>query len=318
MKKTNVLWAALGVVALTACNRSVDVEVDDSVAVNITAGLSSSVSTRASDTNWDADVIGVTVIADTKGTMVTAEYTNVPYATTSTDTRATFEAVHNSILFRANYTGTATFAAYAPYSASVGSDNLISLNTSLYNDTPKNQETYLDYIYATGATATYANPTVVFDGDRAFTHRLIQFNLTLKTIKTDDLTVDISEVENLYLGGIIHEGTFNTLTGEVLATGDVVDNWDIKNLNYVEDAAGSSRTYSFMLLPQNLERAFKLSVTIQGKTYVSQSIKPDMTQNGVAYNYVVSVQGNKGIVVEGSTITDWSVQDSQTDDAYQE
>jgi hypothetical protein len=43
-----------------------------------------------------------------------------------------------------------------------------------------------------------------------------------------------------------------------------------------------------------------------------------MTKNGIAYNYEISVRGNKGIVVEGSTITNWIPEDSLTDNAYQE
>jgi hypothetical protein len=120
------------------------------------------------------------------------------------------------------------------------------------------------------------------------------------------------------LGGIVHEGTFNTVTGEVLATGDVVSDWDITELNYTDDATALTRTYSLIVLPQTLANPIKLSVTIQGKTYVSESIKPNLAKNGVAFNYEISIRGNKGIVVEGSTITDWAVQTSQTDDAYQE
>jgi hypothetical protein len=313
--ESRILLAALAIATVTACNRSVDLN-DESVPVNITAGLSNE--TRASQSNWNGDEIGVTVIDDTQKTMTTAEYTNVPYITTSTDTKATFSPVNYSILFRANYVGSATFAAYAPYSSTVGTDHLIYLNTAENNDTPENQETYLDYIYATGATATFSNPTVAFEGDCAFNHRLVQLNITFKTTKTDDLTYDIGQVTSIKLGGIVHEGTFNTVTGEVLATGDVVSDWDITELNYTDDATALTRTYSLIVLPQTLANPIKLSVTIQGKTYVSESIKPNLAKNGVAFNYEISIRGNKGIVVEGSTITDWAVQTSQTDDAYQE
>jgi hypothetical protein len=299
--KTKLLLAAAGLMTLAACSHSHELD-GDSVAVRITAGLSSS-NTRAVNENWNGDVIGVTVTDDTQKTMTTAEYANVPYSTTSTDIKATFKPVNYSILFRANYTGTATFAAYAPYSAEVSSSNTLPVSTDVYNDTPANQEANIDYIYASGATATFSNPVVAFEGDNSFTHRMVQLNLTFKTVKTDDLTYDISQLSALTLGGLIHEGTFNILTGEALATGDVVDDWDIQNMNYTDDADTQTRTYSLILLPQTLKSALKLSITIQGKTYVSNGIQPDMTKNGIAYNYEISVRGNKGIVVEGSTIT---------------
>jgi hypothetical protein len=314
--KMKLLLAAVGLLSLAACSNSNDWD-GETVPVSITAGLSSN-HTRAVNQNWNGDVIGVTVIDDTQKSMTTAEYTNVPYSTTSTDTKATFKSVNYSILFRANYTGTATFAAYAPYSADVSTGNTLPLNTAENNDTPANQEAYLDYIFATGATASFGNPVVAFEGDYSFTHQLVQLNLTFKTVKTDDLTYDISQLSALKLSGIIHEGSFNILTGEVLATGDVVDDWDILNTNYTDDAETLSRTYSLIVLPQTLKSALKLAVTIQGKTYVSNAIQPDMTKNGIAYNYEISIRGNKGIVIEGSTITNWIPQDTTTDNAYQE
>jgi hypothetical protein len=314
MNKKQII-AAIALVTLAACTKSGEYDYEP-VPVTITAGLGSP-TTRAIDQNWNGDVIGVTVISDTNGTMTNATNTNVEYSTTSTDVTAIFSPVNEKILFNADYNGTASFAAYAPYSNSVA-NNLLTINTQLNNDTQKNQEKNLDYIFASGATATFANPTVAFEGSNAFVHTMVQLNIAVRTEKTDDLTVDIDEATEISIGGLIHEGTFNILTGEVTATGAAVPTWSIKDLRYSDDETKHVRTYTLIVMPQTLTEALTLSITIQGKTYVNKSIKPNLTKTGRAYNYMISVQGNKGIKVEGSTITKWDLQDYEEGDAYQE
>jgi hypothetical protein len=309
------IFAAIALVTLAACSKSGEND-EQQVPVKITAGLGSP-TTRAIDQNWNGDVIGVTVISDTNGTMTNATNTNVEYSTTSTDVTAIFSPVNDNILFNASYKGTASFVAYAPYSSNV-TNNQISINTLQNNDTQDNQEKSLDFIFASGATATFANPTVAFEGSNAFVHTMVQLNVAVRTEKTDDLTTDIDDVSEISLGGLIHEGLFNILTGEVTATGDVVSSWDIKNLRYYDDETKHVRTYTLIVIPQTLSEALSLSITIQGKTYTNKSINPNLTKAGRAYNYMITVQGNKGIKVEGSTITKWDLQDYEEGDAYQE
>jgi hypothetical protein len=248
--------------------------------------------------------------------MTTAANTNVQYSTTETGSTATFTPVADNILFNAAYEGTATFAAYGPYSATTV-DNLAEIDTRENNDTSDNQEKNLDYIFASGATATLANPAVAFVGNSAFNHKMVQLNLSITTVRTNDLTQSVADVASITLGGLIHKGTFNILDGTVKATGDVVSDWEIKDL--YKTVSGDTYTYSLILLPQTLSGALPLSITIGGKTYVNKGgIKPDMTAGGISLNYSINVQGNVGITISGCTINNWTQTDKVVDDAFQE
>jgi hypothetical protein len=309
----NLILVAAAALMLTACH-SRDSEVE-AIPVKITAGLSAT-NVRAVDERWDSDKIGVSVVSDTQGTMTMAGNTNVQYSTTSTDVTATFTPVGSQgILFNADYVGTATFAAYAPFSAS--NTGIISLNTLQNNDTQANQEKNLDVIFASGATASADNPNVVFVGSHAFAHKMIQLNLAIRTVKSNILTDDISAATSIKLSGLKHEGVFNVTNGDISVTGDVVDSWDITNQNYVDDETGNVRTFSLIILPQQLQSTISLSISIGGRTYTNGNLKPDLTRSGCAYNYLISVQGNNGITIEGSTITPWDEVNVE-DNAYQE
>jgi hypothetical protein len=312
MDRKTILIAATSLLLLS-CHSHDNYEPDIPIKVN--AGLSG-VNARAVDEKWDSDNIGVSVISDTGGTMTNAANTNVQYSTTSTDVTATFNPVGSQgILFNADYDGTATFAAYAPYAASTS--GTISLNTLQNNDTQLNQERNLDVIFATGATATAVSPTVSFVGSHAFAHQMVQLNLAIRTVKSNILTEDISAATAITLSGLKHTGTFNVTTGEINVTGSAVDAWDITRQYYTDDETGNVRTFSLILLPQQLSGNLSLSITIGGRTYTNAKLQPDLTRSGRAYNYIISVQGNTGITVEGSTITPWDVVNLE-DSAYQE
>jgi hypothetical protein len=312
MKK--VIYIAVAIATLAACCKDDDSQ-QGATPVKITAGLNDA-GTRCLDTNWNNDVIGVSVVSDTRGNMTNATNTNVQYATSENGTTATFTPVVDDILFNPNYDGVATFAAYGPYSSAVKS-NLIEINTEDNNDSAEHQEKNLDFIFATGAKATFNNPNVAFTSDNAFKHKMVMLNITLKTVKTSDLKLDIEDVTSIILGGLKHKGTFNIATGAVTPTGEVVDNWEIKDLN--KTTSGNACTYSLILMPQTLDIALPLSITVGGKTYVNRSgIKPDMTEGGKSLNYSISVQGNEGIVIEGCTINSWSQSETVSGDAFQE
>jgi hypothetical protein len=314
MNKKLFFAASLGFL-LAACSTAEEYE-KEPIPVRITAGLGTT-NARSVDQNWNSDVIGVSVISDTYNTMTNETNTNVQYKTDSRESTATFTPVSSSILFNAGYEGSATFAAYAPYTASV-TGGAVNINTQQNNDTQENQEKNLDFLFATGASASFASPNVVFEGSHAFVHKMIQLNLYIKTVKTDDLTVDISSATDITLGGLIHTGTINITTGEISTSGETVSSWSILKQYHTDSDVDQSRTYSLIVLPQSLTDALTLSVTIQGKTYTNKTIKPDLTKNGRAYNYMISVQGNGGIKVEGSTITAWDKQDYEEGNAYQE
>ncbi|MCD8292936.1 MAG: fimbrillin family protein, partial [Prevotellaceae bacterium] len=81
MRSIPLLWT-LPALVLAACAETmtdVDPAVTGSVELQVTAG----VSTRSTDSGWDADVIGIRTVSVSEGSTSTmvADYANVAYAT---------------------------------------------------------------------------------------------------------------------------------------------------------------------------------------------------------------------------------------------
>ena len=115
------------------------------------------------------------------------------------------------------------------------------------------------------------------------------------------------------LGGLIHEGTFNVTDGTTATTGSEVADWDISGCKYTD--AATTRTYSLILLPQDLSgKALNVEVGIGGQTYSnSDAINPNL-QAGYTYTYTITVK-KSGLVVSGCTITNWNTGSTGSGDA---
>ena len=307
---------AAAALTLAACSNDENMEMTDGpVAARITAGLSAP-TTRAIGTNWNADQIGVWVKDAPTSDMETL-YKNVLYTTTSTGATAEFTATTGEGIFFQDANETVTFAAYAPYQPSddnetlPGNNGKVDVKTDNMN-TATDQEK-IDFLFAEGAEASRASSTVSFTDDHSFHHKMAQLNVVFQTSETDGFEPDDIFGCSFNLGGLIHEGTSNVTDGTTALTGEPLDSWDISGCKYTD--AATTRTYSLILLPQDLtNKALNVKVGIDGQTYSnSDAINPNL-QAGYTYTYTITVK-KSGLVVSGCTITPWASGSTGSGDA---
>ena len=315
MKQRFYIMAAAAL-TLAACSNDENMEMTDGpVAARITAGLSAP-TTRAIGTNWNADEIGVWV-KDAPASDMETLYKNVLYTTTSTSATAEFTATTGEGIFFQDADETVTFAAYAPYQESDANETLpgnngkVDVKTDNMN-TATDQEK-IDFLFAEGAEASRASSTVSFTDDHSFHHKMAQLNVVFQTSETDGFEPDDIFGCSFNLGGLIHEGTFNVTDGTTALTGEPLDSWDISGCKYTD--AATTRTYSLILLPQDLtNKALNVKVVIDGQTYSnSDAINPNL-QAGYTYTYTITVK-KSGLVVSGCTITPWASGSTGSGDA---
>ena len=322
MKQRFFIMAAVAL-TLAACSNDENMEMTDGpVEARITAGLSAP-TTRAIGTNWNADRIGVWV-KDAPASDMETLYKNVLYTTTSTGATADFTATTGEGIFFQDADETVTFAAYAPYQESddnetlPGNNGKVDVKTDNMN-TATDQEK-IDFLFAEGATATRTDNTVTFadntasgGADHSFHHKMAQLNVVFQTSITDGFGLFDIFSGSFNLGGLIHEGTFNVTDGTTATTGSEVADWDISVCKYTD--AGTTRTYSLILLPQDLtNKPLNVKVGFGGQTYSnSDAINPNL-QAGYTYTYTITVK-KSGLVVSGCTITNWNTGSTGSGDA---
>lgn len=276
-------FAALAL-SLAACTNDNEVMDNGPVAARINAEISDAVATRASGTQWDnGDAIGLTGIG--------TQYDNVPYIMNG----GTFKEDGEPIYFHT--TEEVVFRAYYPYD-----ENGKTLKATTDDEAQKNQPK-IDFLYATGATASTHNPTVNFtDGTKAggkdcsFHHCMSQITLTF--VAGDGVSFSAIQPESYTLSGLVLTGSFDTTTG--IAKTD--DGAQAANLDM---PIGSQLTSSVILFPQTVT-ALPLYVKYNGERYKATLTIPEgALQAGNNYTYTVKVR-NRGIEVSQATIAAWN------------
>ena len=276
-------FAALAL-SLAACTNDNEVMDNGPVAARINAEISNAVATRASGTTWNEnDRIGLTGIG--------TQYDNVPYIMNG----GTFKEDGEPIYFHT--TKDVVFRAYYPYD-----ENGKTLKATTDDEAQKNQPK-IDFLYATGATASTHNPTVNFtDGTKAggkdcsFHHCMSQITLTF--VAGDGVSFSAIQPESYMLSGLVLTGSFDTTTG--IAKTD--DGAQAANLDM---PIGSQLTSSVILFPQTVT-ALPLYVKYNGERYkATLNIPEGALQAGNNYTYTVKVR-NRGIEVSQATIAAWN------------
>lgn len=278
---------ALAVLALTlaACNNDNENLNDGPVAAKFTADIYESVSTRVNQdgTDWtDGDCIGITG----------AGFINIPYVRES----GQFVPEDKTIYF--NDIETKTFNAYYPYQAEGGT---VSVSTAADKQGPG-----IDFLFASGATGDTHNPEVSFTdktaeggADNSFHHRMSLIKFTFKA--GDGLIFDGMEPASYTLGGLKHEGTFDTATGTTAVTAAVE--------SPITMQLGGATTSQVIILPQGVTTSLDLKVSFNGLDYTTtlpNPSKPEANQFSAGYAYTYNITlNNKGITVEEPEITPW-------------
>lgn len=328
---------------LAACTQEDEVQ-NNPVEARITAGVSGP-KTRAVDNVWNADRIGVMAVdAPGESTTMGKKYKNVEYQTASTGTFADFTpATAGDGIFFEDASREFTFAAYAPFASSYNASNLpgnngqITVNTENQHTVAKQEA--IDYIYATGAKGSKSNPVISFTdntaaggSDCSFKHKMARLILKVQVSAADGFTdPSVLRFANYKLGGLIHEGTFDVLTGTATATGTVVNDWMLIESTYPTpttqtvtykcvsdyDVNTGVMTLTMILLPQTLADYLNLEITPddgESQAYSNKDLIKPALDAGYSYTYTITVK-KTGLTLSGSTIENWNDGGSHSGDA---
>lgn len=199
MKKIFLLAAAT--LAMVACNNDDNYNnVDDPVAVHITATIGGSAVTRASETSWtNGDEIGITMVG---------KYANIKYTYA-----AESDGFAGTTMYFKNKRDPETLTAYYPFTGSIGTPPaLIETSTTVDLQTSEEQPKF-DFLYAKKENVTGSEPNV----NLTFSHKMSKLTLTFK----NGDGMDVSNIKSYTIDGLVLEGTFNTATGVCAAKADV-------------------------------------------------------------------------------------------------
>ena len=318
MKKTTYLSLAAALFMASCSNDSDDNSVSNGpVAAQVTAGVNNP-ATRANGNQWESDEIGVMAVS-VSGTptgitsTMTSLYKNVHYATyANTADAATFTATNGSAsgtaygIFFQDATETVTFAAYGPYQTSdanalPGTNGVISANTSAQAD--RNAQKAFDFIFASGATASKANPQIQFSGDKAFSHVMTRLIINVQTSTTDGFTATEVTSGTYSLSGLTHDGTFDVKTGAAQASSSAARStpWSL-NTAAIMTTTTSSVSFDAILFPQTVS-SLDFEAIIDGQSYKCQ-ISPALAA-GKSYTYTITAK-KQGLTVDGCKVNDWT------------
>ena len=282
--KTRFFALAALALALAACNNDNEILNNDGpVAARFIADIAPA--TRASGTAWaERDEIG---ISESR-----FGYTNVPYRWES----GKFTPTGTIIFFQDD--DPTTFSAYYPYDADGGT------LTATTDATAQQNQPAIDFLYATGATASTHNPEVNFTDDTAaggtdcsFHHCMSQITLTFKA----GSGVDFNTIKptGYTLSGLVLAGSFDTADG----TAEANDATAAQDLNMT--LTNGVLTSSVILFPQSTT-SIELSVNYNSQPYTATLTIPDgALKAGNNYTYTVTVR-NKDLSISSATISDWN------------
>ena len=283
--KTRFFTLATLALALAACNNDNENLNGDPVTAQFTANIAPA--TRVSGTTWTAgDRIGITDIGND------SQYGNVPFILKN----GKFEAEGKVIYIED--TKTHTFRAYYPYNAAGG------ILTATTDATAQQNQTAIDFLFASGATGDKNNPVVSFTDktakggeDNSFHHRMSQITLTFET--GDGVNFSVVKPERYTLDGLLLTGTFNTADG--IATADN----GLQTGELTMNLADGNLTSSIILFPQTVA-SLPLVVNYKGQEYHATLTMPEgALQAGNNYTYTVKVNAT-GLTLEGCTIGSWT------------
>lgn len=307
MKKFRFLYIAAAVLLFAACANEEDgIGNNGPVAATVQADIVKNITRATTDDTWSKnDAIGVyaTSSGNTTGD-------NKKYVTTNGD--GTFEAADNNNIIYFKDNKETTFSAYYPYSKFL-TDGKMNWNIA---EVEANQPCKADVLFASGATASKASPTVNFtDAEHRFKHCMSLVEFKIKP--GQGVKYNNYKFNRLELKGIFTSGKFDTRTGLVENVGDrmsLVRNFD-------DVPFESEESFACIMLPQSLE-SNKMDIEIylllnDSEVKYTTPITPSTNgqfEGGKKYTYNITVK-NTGITIEKANIVPWENGDSSDLDA---
>lgn len=307
MKKFRFLYIAAAALLFAACANEEDgIGNNGPVAATVQADIVKNITRATTDDTWSKnDAIGVyaTSSGNTTGD-------NKKYVTTNGD--GTFEAADNNNIIYFKDNKETTFSAYYPYSKFL-TDGKMNWNMA---EVEANQPCKADVLFASGATASKASPTVNFtDAEHRFKHCMSLVEFKIKP--GQGVKYNNYKFNRLELKGIFTSGKFDTRTGLVENVGDrmsLVRNFD-------DVPFESEESFACIMLPQSLE-SNKMDIEIylllnDSEVKYTTPITPSTNgqfEGGKKYTYNITVK-NTGITIEKANIVPWENGDSSDLDA---
>lgn len=296
MKKFKILYIAAVASLLAACANEEDgIGNSSPVAATIQANISKTVTRATVGNTWsENDAIGVYASSG----VITKE-DNKKYITKNGD--GTFEADGNDNVIYFKDNKETTFSAYYPYSESLTDGKM----DWIMSEVEEKQPCTADVLFASGATASKASPTVKFtDAEHRFKHRMSLVKFVIKP------GFGIDQAENILLGirlnDIYKTGKFNTKTGAI-EPGQYRTSFPYTfNTSFDKESS-----VEVIMLPQSLENDMMeievdLQVGDEYNTYKTTLIPTTDYQfkGGYKYTYVITVNNTK-ITVAEADIQEW-------------
>ena len=296
MKKFKILYIAAVASLLAACANEEDgIGNSSPVAATIQANISKTVTRATVGNTWsENDAIGVYASSG----VITKE-DNKKYITKNGD--GTFEADGNDNVIYFKDNKETTFSAYYPYSESLTDGKM----DWIMSEVEEKQPCKADVLFASGATASKASPTVKFtDAEHRFKHCMSLVKFVIKP------GFGIDQAENILLGirlnGIYKTGKFDTKTGAIVPGKYRTSFPYTFNTSFDKESS-----VEVIMLPQSLENdIMEIEVDIQvGDEYntYKASLQPTTDyqfKGGYKYTYVITVNNTK-ITVAEANILEW-------------
>ncbi len=306
MKKFKILYIAAVASLLAACANEEDgIGNSSPVAATIQANISKTVTRATVGNTWsENDAIGVYASSG----VITKE-DNKKYITTKGD--GTFEAASNDNIIYFKDNKETTFSAYYPYSESLEDGKM----DWIMSEVEANKPCKADVLFASGATASKASPTVKFtDAEHRFKHCMSLVKFIIKP----GMGIDQSEniLRGLHLNGIYKTGKFDTKTGAIESA-----QYRTSYPYNFSTSFDKESSVEMIMLPQKLENdMMEIEVDLQVgdelNTYKATLMPATDYQfkGGYKYTYVVKVN-NTSITIAEADIEPWQTTDQGNLDA---
>ena len=308
MKKFRFLYIAAAALLFAACANEEDgIGNNGPVAATVQADIVKNITRATTGDTWsENDAIGVYVTStgNTTGD-------NKKYVTTNGD--GTFEAADNNNIIYFKDNKETTFSAYYPYNKFL-TDGKMNWNIA---EVEANQPCKADVLFASGATASKASPTVNFtDAEHRFKHCMSLVEFKIKP--GQGVKYNNYKFNSLNIKGIFTSGKFDTRTGSVEAAGD---RETLTRFFNNDVSFESEESFAYIMLPQSLE-SNKMDIEIylllnDSEVKYTTPITPSTNgqfEGGKKYTYNITVK-NTGITIEKANIVPWENGDSGDLDA---
>ena len=265
------------------------------VAVDFSAGITTRVTTNS---KWEiGDLVGISA-SEIVGTTSTPKYTNVQYKADADGESTTFSwagTEQDEIAYTSE--NKMVFTAYYPHTATT-ENSIIEASTN--TEAPQKN---IDFLFAKTGEISYIEGSESPQINLEFQHRMARIRVKIKVTDNTDING-----KNIILGGLIHEGTFDTNSGIARANGsNVVNNWSIGTFNSTN---GTEMEIIRIIYPQNAE-SLDLRIGDENDNLKTSFTLPDNKKFEPNNSYTINAEVKDAtihatITIDNNTIKGWN------------